>query len=59
MMIVAGDPPDFRTISDFKALAALFCAGVEARGKGGPCEARARGARRHKDQNERLETLRR
>jgi hypothetical protein len=43
MMIVAGDPSDFRTISDFKALAALFCAGVEARGKGGPCEARARG----------------
>src|ERR1700677_704211 len=34
----------------------FICAGIEACGKGGPGEARARGARRHKDQSERLET---
>src|ERR1700689_4012851 len=60
MMIVAGDPPDLRTISDFRKrhlkAGGFICAGVEACGKGRPGEARARGARRHEDQSERLET---
>jgi transposase len=60
MMIVAGDPPDFRTILRLPQAASegagcFICAGIEACGKGRPGEARARGARRHKDQGERLE----
>ena len=61
MMIVAGDPPDFRTISDFrkrhlKALAALFVQVLQACREGRAGEARARGARRHQDQGERVQT---
>ena len=57
MMIVAGDPPDFRTISEFrkrhlKALAALFVQVLKLCREGRAGEARARGARRHQDQGE-------
>ena len=60
MMIVAGDPPDFRTISEFrrrhlKALAGLFVQVLKLAEKAGSGEARARGARRHQDQGERVE----
>ena len=57
MMIVAGDAPDFRTISDFRkrhlqALEQAVRAGPEAVRGGGAGEARARGVRRHEDQGE-------
>ena len=60
MMIVAGDPPDFRTISEFRkrhlpALASLFVQ-VLSSPKGRAGEARARRARWHQDQGERVET---
>jgi hypothetical protein len=49
MMIVAGDPPDFRTISEFrkrhlKALAGLFVQVLKLAREGRFGEARARGA---------------
>jgi len=54
MMIVAGDPPDFRTISEFrrrhlKALAGLFVQVLKLAEKR-IGEARARCARRHQDE---------
>jgi transposase len=57
MMIVAGDPPDFRTISDFRkrhlsALKALFVQVVKLCEAAGLVEARSRGTRRHEDQGE-------
>ena len=59
MMIVALDPPDFRTVSDFRrrhlaALSGLFT-GLAAVREGWAGEARARGARRDQDQGERLQ----
>src|SRR5829696_6391479 len=60
MMIVAGDPPDFRTISEFRRrhlrrLADLFVQVFAACRAGRFGEARACGARRHQDQSERLQ----
>ena len=60
MMIVAGDPPDFRTISDFRkrhlsALKAAVRAGSQAVRGGRAGEARACGVRRLEDQGQRLQ----
>jgi transposase len=57
MSIVAFDPPDFRTISDFrkrhlKALSALFVQVLKLMREGWPREARSCRARRHQDQSE-------
>ena len=61
VMIVALDPPDFRTISDFrkrhlKALGALFPAGSEAVRDGRAGQTRPRGLGWHEDQGKRVET---
>ena len=58
MMIVAGDPPDFRTISEFRrrhlqALAALFVQVLRLAEKAGLAGARRAG--RHENQGERVE----
>ena len=59
-MIVAGDPPDFRTISDFRkrhlaALAELFVQVLKLCREGGTGEARPCRARRHEDQGQCLQ----
>src|SRR6201993_1972012 len=56
MMIVAGDPPDFRTISEFRRRHLKARAGVEAGRESRFGETRARCAGRHQDQGECVET---
>jgi len=60
-MIVALDPPDFRTISDFrkrhlKALGALFQQVLKLCETAGAGQTRSRGAGWHEDQSQRVET---
>ncbi len=60
MMIVAGDPPDFRAVSEFrrrhlKALSGLFMQVLQLAEKAGLVKLGACCARRHQDRGERVE----